>query len=197
MAFCGLASLLSSPVDASPVGACELDTGTCSYDQSNGTQIYQFNKPSFEEIFVTLDVTARSGLYLFFGVNPSLIDGTLDINIKPTTVGLPSITDLSDKRPGDWFLFNNPGTYDLTIQLVGAPGTLRNPYIALDFLPFGSAYPGDPLASGVKHLPIVPVGVAPTPLPSTWILLLGGLIGLGCVTYVGSKAGRTAAALAA
>ena len=69
VAFCGLASLLSSPVDASPVGACELDTGTCSYDQSNGTQIYQFNKPSFEEIFLSRLMLPRAVVCICFSAS--------------------------------------------------------------------------------------------------------------------------------
>ena len=185
--------MLSSPAGAVsvPPPLCTIGQPSCSYDPSNGRQSFQFDKPNDVEISFTLDVTERGGLYLFFGVNPGLINGVLDVNI-----GGPVDLTQSTKRPGDWFLFNVLGTYDVTVQLIGGPGTTLNPYVAFDFLPFGSPYPGNPLVPAVKHLPIVPVGPAPTPLPSTWLLLLGGLIGLGCVGYIGAKRG-SAAALAA
>ena len=67
-------------------------------------------------------------------------------------------------------------TFSGTAESVNFSGTAD--YIIYDDITLGSSTPG------------------PTPLPSTWLMLLGGLCGLGLFAYRGSKKGSAAIAVA-
>jgi len=81
----------------------------------------------------------------------------------------------------------------LLVEANAAPASGGSQYVSAFIDPMFTA----PAGYSIELSPGVGNSLASaTPLPSTWLMLLGGLVGLGFIAHCGSKNGSTAFATA-
>jgi len=114
----------------------------------------------------------------------------------------------SDSEPsGTWDLFfssasanfpTSPGDivgieFDNPLDGVSADGIFGLDYFTYNYPPAPAPFIADGYIQGCVT-PGPACGLAATPLPSTWLMLLGGLVGLGFFAFRGTKKNSTALA---
>ena len=157
-------AMLASPTVAATCGATLAPGNSCSLS---------FAKPSGVE---TLDISGSGDLFIF---ELNLFDKLL--------VTIPDQPNLTVYPLIGGELISPGGTYDLTITLEGVVSQLAN-FNTIGIFDFVSSSKFTDLNAVTLSDP-----PNPTPLPSTWLMLLSGFFGLGFFAYRGTKKQRNAA----
>lgn len=157
---------------------------------------------------VTYNLSATTGVISFTGSFSfdTITDAVSDESLQST--GGPVENWMPEPQP---FLYDGGSTsgwdllfYSVSTQFPSSPGDIVGFLFAnpLNGMSADSIYGGDytfvyedpplGLTEGDPQGCVTPgpaCGLASTPLPSTWLLLLGGLVGLGFFAYRGAKTG--------
>ncbi len=192
---------LAVAVSAAPVKAATVtdiisftDTGTYP---TNGDPAYPYNPfgVATASFSITFDTTQTYVDQSITGVITGLAYSVTDAFFSPSNLTLNPITDFSYSPGGTLQLFSlanvygggalPAGTSDITISINGFGGPLGS---AVFYSQAG--FPDTLTTNGGATI------LDPTPLPSTWTMLIAGFLALGFFAYRGTKKNSAALAVA-
>jgi hypothetical protein len=176
--FVGLIAVAAMTMAAAPARASTTcaTAGTFSVDLSEGVEQ---NEAFCEGGATTFDFTFTVPTSDTYDLDIALNDSADKFQV--TTDTSPSMINIYS--PGYDFAYT-AGTYTVDITLVAE----SDPFGGFDLTP-------GPIAFDNENFPGLGFpNISSTPLPSTWLMLLGGLVGLGFFAYRGTKS--TVAAVA-
>lgn len=187
-------AVTAAPVKAATVTDIISFTDTGTYP-TNGDPTYPYNPAGVASasFSITFDPTQTYVDQSIAGVISGLTYSVTDPYFNPSTLTFNPILDFSYSPGGTLQLFSlanvfgggalPAGTSDITISINGFGGPLGS---AVYYSQAG--FPDTLNTNGGAY-------IDPTPLPSTWTMLIAGFLGLGFFAYHGTK--KSAAAPAA
>lgn len=165
------ATIMMVSGQANAMGLC---SDPCSLNIGGGVQYQSFN-PNETRLFA---FSGAGDLYIWLDdASSKLVVNAQGIDSGPANF----IANENVYAPGAELIFSLPNTYLVSVTLYA----FADPTAAFQFVTLNSPAPTDPLTGGNPTLP--QVQLSETPLPSTWLMLISGFVGLGFFAYCGTK----------